>query len=111
MPRNTLRRSMTTIAVLVLLAASWAEAGVRPSSRARASDPMVPWSLFVQRLWTSLDGFLVKAGCSLDPSGANCPQSQPGDAGCSLDPDGACVQASPEADAGCSLDPDGHCFK
>jgi hypothetical protein len=73
MPCKTLRRSMTTVAVLVLLAASWAEAGARPPSPARAAAPRVSWSLFVQRLWTSLDGLLVKAGCSLDPSGAKLP--------------------------------------
>jgi hypothetical protein len=111
MPRKTLCRSTATLAVLVLLAASSVEAGARPPSRQRAAAPAAAWSRILERFWTALDGILVKSGCSLDWSGANCPQSQSQDNGCLLDPDGACVQASSEADNGCSLDPNGHCFR
>src|SRR6185295_18186721 len=123
MSGKNLRRKIAALAVLAVFAASWMEADMRGAPSRRFVAPAASWSL-LERLWTSLTGLVVKAGCSLDPSGADCPRNQfpkngctidPSGAscpasqspknGCSLDPSGVCAPASPKADAGCSLDP------
>jgi len=109
MSGKTLRRKIAAFAVLALLAASWAEAGARGEPQRRTDTP-ASWSLLLVRLWASLTGIWIKEGCTIDPSGANCPRSQSPDSGCTIDPDGVCVPAL-SADEGCSLDPSGHCSK
>jgi hypothetical protein len=111
MSGKTLRRKIAVLAVLALLAVSWAEAGVRGGFPSHAAAPAVSWSLLLERLWILLTGNLAKNGCSLDPNGVNCPHSQSPENGCTIDPNGACVPATPTADNGCSLDPSGQCSK
>jgi len=110
MSARTLRRKIAAFAVLALFAASWMEAGVRGGPPPRAGVPATSWTVFLERLWILLTGNVTKNGCTIDPSGANCPHSQSPKSGCTIDPDGACVPA-PTADNGCSLDPSGYCSK
>lgn len=112
MSGKTLRRKIAVLAVFALLAVSGAEAGVWGGSPSHAAaQPVTTWNLLLERLWTLLTRNFTKAGCTIDPSGANCPRSQSPKNGCTIDPDGVCGSPSPAADAGCTIDPDGHCSK
>lgn len=117
----SLARRVTVLLLLATIAGTpWA-----------AAQPVrhTPRTPRVVLLWNWLTGFVLKEGCSLDPSGGTCPRpsSQPQQAGCSLDPNGCtksplakegcsldpdgCAPAVLNLDNGCSLDPDGRCLK
>ncbi len=69
MSGKNLRRKIAALAVLALLAVSWAEAGVRGGSPSHAAGPAVTWSFLLERFWTWLTEDLTKEGCTVDPSG------------------------------------------
>jgi hypothetical protein len=73
---------------------------------------------FLAQAWALFSRFWDKAGCGIDPSGAEagCGIDPNGiEAGCGIDPDGNCSTALPtppvQGEEGCGIDPNGLCVK
>lgn len=101
MSKSLLRRRLTCLAAVAILALlpAMAQASPLDGSRAALSLPR-QGALFLGNLWDALASFWGGSGVSLDPDGQPAPTSPDG-SGVSLDPDGQPI------DSGGSIDPDG----